>query len=391
MALNIPTLVLVDVYILVLLGLLAGRAWRRGSPEPTLGYLSLMLLLGALATVLGSLRGMNIDLVPILLGNIVLQFSCAMNWTAMRVFAGRRAHLPGILAGPLIWAVLCTLPAFYESLPLRVFVGTAMTLVYTVLAAFELWRARHELQVSVKPALALHLIHFVTYGVRLVIDRGVPFQAAVDGQSTGFFAVMVFETLLYGIGMAFVTLAMVKERAELQYKHAAFSDPLTGIGNRRAFMTSGETLLKGCAARKESVALLLCDLDNFKRLNDTFGHSAGDEVLMAFCAVTTARMRKHDVFGRIGGEEFACLLSDADAATATLVAERIRREFAESDLLGPGRISVSIGIATSSQAGHELYRLLSLADKALYEAKNQGRNRVEHYHSAIPTRPARGS
>ena len=112
---------------------------------------------------------------------------------------------------------------------------------------------------------------------------------------------------------------------------------------------------------------------------------------MGFCAVTSARMRKHDVFGRIGGEEFACLLSDADAATATLVAERIRREFAESDLLGPGRLSVSIGIATSSQAGHELYRLLSLADKALYEAKNQGRNRVEHYHSAIPTRPARGS
>lgn len=129
---------------------------------------------------------------------------------------------------------------------------------------------------------------------------------------------------------------MVKERAELNFKAAAFSDVLTGIGNRRAFMLHGEQLLADSQQRGKPVTLLLCDLDYFKRLNDSFGHPMGDQALIAFSQLTSSILRKHDLFARIGGEEFACLLADTDEQGAVQVAERIRQRFAELDLLAPG-------------------------------------------------------
>ncbi|MND69368.1 putative diguanylate cyclase YcdT [compost metagenome] len=381
MQLNIPTLVLVDIYILALVGILMLHAWRRGRREPTLGYLSAMLLLGALATVLGSLRGIGMDFVPLVIGNVALQLCGAMNWTAMRVFAGRQPHLPGICAGAAIWVLLCLNPAFYESLTVRVVLSSMMTVTYAGLSAFELWRSRKSLEVAYMPALVLTLFHTAFYCVRIVVDRGMPFDQAVAGagQGTSFFSLLVFETLLYAIGIAFVTLAMVKERAELKFRAAAYCDPLTGVGNRRAFMTSGEYLLESCEHRGEPVALLLCDLDHFKRLNDNYGHATGDEALVAFSRIAVGSMRKQDVFGRIGGEEFACLLADANDEAGAQVAERIRREFADLPFQEPGELSVSIGIVSSSEAGYDLFRLLSMADDALYAAKDKGRNRIQRY------------
>ncbi len=98
---------------------------------------------------------------------------------------------------------------------------------------------------------------------------------------------MLFESMLYVIGIAYVTLSMVKEQVELRLKAAAFCDALTGIGNRRAFMAKGERMLIDSRRRGKSVALLLCDLYHFKRLNDAFGHQTGDQALIAFSQVLT--------------------------------------------------------------------------------------------------------
>lgn len=194
---------------------------------------------------------------------------------------------------------------------------------------------------------------------------------ASGGEGVPFFSLMLFESMLYAIGIAYVTLAMVKERAELRFKAAAFTDVLTGIGNRRAFMLKGEKLLTGSVRRPPGTALLLYNLDHFKRLNDTFGHAVGDQALITFSKVTQATLRSGDVFARIGGEEFACLLADSDEAGAFEVAERIRLAFAGLDLLPPGFLSVSIGIVTTTATGNDLSHLLSQADQA------QGRNRVQ--------------
>ncbi|MBM7059922.1 GGDEF domain-containing protein [Pseudomonas sp. UL073] len=377
MQLNVQTLVVMDIYTLLLVGVLMLHAWTRGRREATLGYLAAALLIGTLGTVLGSLRGLGIDVVPLVLGNVLLHLSAALTWTALRVFTGRRIHWPGVVAGMVVWLLLCLLPPFYESLALRVLVGSLTMAAYAVLGAFELWRSRAQLEVDYRPALVLLLFHGGFYSVRAVFDRGMPFDTI--NQDNAFFAVLVLETLLYAIGIAFVCLAMVKERAELSYKRASLRDPLTGIGNRRAFIDSAEQMLVGCARLQRPAVLLLCDLDYFKRLNDSFGHAVGDQALAAFSQILSSRTRQNDVCARIGGEEFACLLTDADHGVALVLAERVRREFAELPFVAGAQLSVSIGIADAYQADFELTRLLSLADQALYAAKAAGRNRVEVY------------
>lgn len=379
MPLHIPTLLVVSVFVFTLMGLLTVHAWLRKTRERSLAYLGCMMLLAALGMVLVSLRGRGFDGVPIVLGNVVLLLSAAMNWTAMRVFTGRPPSVPGILAAAAIWLGLCLVPAFYGSMPVRVFTYSMLVAGYGVLTLLEFVRSRKTLEVAYLPALILTVLHTVFYVMRSVTDVGLPLDQALLGIGTGvgFFSFMLFESMLYVIGIGYVTLAMVKERAELRFKAAALCDALTGAGNRRAFMLHGEQLLKDCAQRNQPAALLLCDLDHFKRLNDTFGHPLGDQALIAFAHVTHASLRKQDIFARIGGEEFACVLLDTDLQQAVLVAERIRQAFAELTLLEPGLLSVSIGVATTSEASYDLARLLSQADEALYVAKGKGRNRVQ--------------
>lgn len=378
MMLHIPTLLIVAVFVFCLMGLLTVHAWSRGR-EPTLGYLGCMLLLAALGTGLIVVRGVGMDVVALVLGNVVLLLSAAMNWTAMRTFVQCKPHVPGILAGVGVWLLMCLVPSFYGSLSARVTLYSLLAAGYGVLSALELWRKRDSLEVAYLPAVVLTLWHTGFYAIRAFTDPGLPIKSdpASADEGASFFSFMLFESMLYAIGIAYVTLAMVKERAELRFKAAAFSDALTGVGNRRAFMLQGEKLLVDSTRRNQCVALLLCDLDHFKRLNDSFGHPMGDQALIAFSRVTETALRKADVFARIGGEEFACLLADSDEACAFQVAERIRQAFAQLDLLTPGFLSVSIGIVTTDTAGNDLSHLLSQADQALYLAKARGRNRVQ--------------
>jgi len=379
MALHIPTLLVVSVFIFFLMSLLTFHTWLRETRERPLAYLGGMMLLAAVGMVLVSLRGMGMDYVPKILGNVVLLLSAALNWTAMRVFAGRSLHVPGMLAGAGIWLALCLHPAFYQSMTVRVSAYSLLTVGYGLLTLLEFWRSRQQLEVAYMPALLLTLLHTTYYSVRAVIDQGLAMDQALKGDGTGamLFSLMLFESMLYVIGIAYVTLSMVKERVERRFKDAAFCDALTGIGNRRAFMVNGERLLIECQRQAVPIALLLCDLDHFKRLNDAFGHHTGDQALIAFSQVLSENLHGKAVFARIGGEEFACLLASTDEQAALLVAERIRQAFARLPLLEPGLLSVSIGVVSSESLGYELPRLLSLADEALYSAKDQGRNRVQ--------------
>ena len=118
-----------------------------------------------------------------------------------------------------------------------------------------------------------------------------------------------FEALLFTISIAFILLAMAKERTEHRHKTAALVDPLTGVANRRAFLQDGEAQLKRQATDPRPTAVMLLDLDNFKSINDRFGHAIGDRVLEIFADVASGCMRRIDLFGRLGGEEFAALVA----------------------------------------------------------------------------------
>jgi diguanylate cyclase (GGDEF)-like protein len=171
---------------------------------------------------------------------------------------------------------------------------------------------------------------------------------------------------------------MLRERAEAEIRRLAMFDPLTSLYNRRAFMDLAEREMARARRNLAPLAVLMLDLDNFKRVNDDFGHQAGDRVLREFAAAASRCLRAEDVFGRYGGEEFCAVLPGAAPGQAIAVAERIRLAAAEQPLGGlPRPTTISIGVAYCEPGkSFALDSAISRADEALYQAKKFGRNRV---------------
>jgi len=166
----------------------------------------------------------------------------------------------------------------------------------------------------------------------------------------------------------------------------ASCDMLTGAMTRRAF---SDALRKAFAARARTrgkASLVLLDLDHFKRINDTQGHSAGDAVLKTVARTVMRELRIEDCFGRIGGEEFAILIANADAETAADVAERVRAAIERTTIPGHEsiRVTASFGIAEATDGVLDAEDLTSRADAQLYSAKASGRNRVHVAEDALP-------
>ena len=157
----------------------------------------------------------------------------------------------------------------------------------------------------------------------------------------------------------------------------ATRDPLTQVANRAEFDRILANYVESHLERRIPCSLVLCDLDHFKQVNDTFGHQAGDEVLITFAALLRRHCRSGDLVARYGGEEFVLLCADCDNATATRRAEELRQEVAELPLaaLAGKSVSASFGV-TEVQSGDTPETMLRRADRALYQAKSNGRNAV---------------
>lgn len=156
-------------------------------------------------------------------------------------------------------------------------------------------------------------------------------------------------------------------------------DALTETLNRRSFMQQAAEMLRQSRLRQRPVALLMLDVDRFKAVNDTYGHAAGDEVLRTMAKGITTVLRKVDLVGRLGGEEFALLLPQTDYLEAQTVAERLRCQLKDLSFKGPKNtfhITVSIGLVMLDKRDQDLEMLIARADALLYQAKVMGRNRV---------------
>lgn len=169
-----------------------------------------------------------------------------------------------------------------------------------------------------------------------------------------------------------------KERQDLLERWATM-DPLTGINNRRFFFSETEREFAR-AQRGALMAVLLLDIDNFKKVNDDYGHLAGDQALISIADTLRESFRKVDIFGRYGGEEFIICLPDTPLQAAAEVAERLRQKIATNPLhfeQSSFSITASIGVTCFNNADQSLADVIKRADIALYRAKNNGRNRVE--------------
>ena len=176
-------------------------------------------------------------------------------------------------------------------------------------------------------------------------------------------------------------IAIENAAAYEQTKQLATTDSVTGVANHRELEAYLERELQRARKTRESLALIICDLDHFKEINDTVGHPAGDAVLRHLTRqILVPAVRPKDLVARYGGDEFVLVLRGADSRAALAVAERVRRTVANQAVMLDGKVvsnlSLSLGIAVFPRDGETREALVQAADQALYVAKRTGRNRV---------------
>jgi diguanylate cyclase (GGDEF)-like protein len=378
MPLDVKTLFLLTVDVEAMLGLLLLFVWVQNTSIKALAWWGSAHLLRTLSIALYGMFGSVPELISLDLSNALLFTSYAIAWSGARVFDGRRPQPGWLITGATVWVFACQIPQFAQAIEIRALLSNTIVAAFLWLTAFEFWRGRDERLLSRWPAV------FILFGHGAIFLLRSPLSAMVGPISdpalaSAWMNVISTEEVLATISIAFILLAMAKERTELHHRTAAMLDPLTGLANRRAFLDSAAQLTQTQTARDVPVAVFMVDLDRFKSVNDRFGHSVGDDVLRIFAESALANLRPSDIVARLGGEEFAVLLADACRDNAFKVAERIRSSFAALAAIVGGHAvnaTASIGVAIIQDPRQDIQALLSQADQALYRAKARGRNRV---------------
>jgi diguanylate cyclase (GGDEF)-like protein len=386
MSLNLPTLFVIIVFVCLISALLLLLSWLQSRNVRALALWAAAFLIGSVAVALIAARGVIPDVWSIAIANAVMAAAYGIMWAGARNFDARATPQPAVLGGAALWLLACQFEPFVASPEARTVLMSAIIVFYSLASAWELWRGRGEERLLRSAAALLLLVHATLFIARIPLAGRFPLPTESQQHHSIWWTLVIFEGVFFAISMTYLFGALVKERVALGYRRASLIDPLTGVGNRRAFFERGEKLLQRCAFDRRPAALLLFDLDKFKRINDAFGHDAGDKVLTAFCDVATATLRPDDLFGRLGGEEFASLLPATSLDQGLEIADRIRARFAATRLVvGADTLAttVSVGVTTLEERNPDLARIMVAADAALYRAKAGGRNRVEHA-SGVP-------
>ena len=219
-------------------------------------------------------------------------------------------------------------------------------------------------------------------------EPGIRFYAGAplrmtDGSSIGTLCVIdsVPRTLHERERSILRDLAAIAAR-EIELTHAAITDPLTGAFNRRTMMMMVEKEIARFDRTQNPFTLAAFDLDHFKRVNDTYGHEAGDRVLSRFVKLAGEHLRQQDLLFRIGGEEFVMVLPETNEVAAEIALDRFRKQLEQTPIqtnAGPIYVTVSIGIAEATPQDTTVKTIGGRADEALYNAKHQGRNRIARF------------
>lgn len=309
------------------------------------------------------------------LGNGFAMLACAMLWVGARRISGRTTHI-ALWGGPPAVIVVGTL-LFAQ--PYNSWSGFApfslAVSVYVLLAAWACWR-------PAGPRLQNHVVLATVWGLAGLFYLARTIGFVVNGPAESRFAsgtgaeVATIAVLLLIVISSFSMAALGKEMSELELHKAATRDGLTGLLNRSEFARLANRALENAAQSHSDVAMLLLDMDHFKRINDTFGHAVGDQVLVAGAHAVTRCLRSDDLFCRYGGEEFAVFLPNVSPIHARLIAERIIHAMRLVAINAePGTIKPTISIGMSSGL-YDLSDLLTKADSALYRAKDAGRDQL---------------
>lgn len=376
-------ILLVGALFCVLMLLVLGSLLRSGIPG--IRHWCVANMLAGVALVLYAFGDRLPSLVSYEVANGIYAAALATMFAGFRRFFRRPPQGHVLAAGVLLTVGAIALFHYrVDSFALRTSVvslfhgGLCIGIALTVLQARKIWRSHYPYLFTVAMALAIALGH-VTRSV-LYMSYASELTSLLQPSPLNLFFVSIGNVVLPAL--SFSAMMMVHDRMMEKAEHAANRDFLTGAWTRRAFFELAEREMMRAQRTGRDLSLLLVDVDNFKRINDTAGHAAGDQVLINVVLRAETVLRSLDYFARIGGEEFAVLLPETDRTAALVVAERLRRALEKQavvtthgDATGSLAYTVSIGVAMLRNP--ESYQdLMRRADAALYAAKATGRNRV---------------
>ncbi|TQV86859.1 GGDEF domain-containing protein [Aliikangiella coralliicola] len=238
---------------------------------------------------------------------------------------------------------------------------------------------RKIIQIIPKPYLVL-LISTFSMIMALALDVVLVWILNYDYRTEDLIGAIVLPFLVAPV-ISWYTLEILYEvdRLEVEKKKAATYDSLTGLLNRRAFIQSCNSIFELAKRNKQHCCLIAIDIDFFKKINDTFGHQAGDNVLAEFGNIAKTHAKTCDLAGRLGGEEFAFFLPKTSLQQAKILAEKLLSAAKTAEIIYDNakiQLTISIGIATTNGQSHTLQNLLKNADQALYHAKHSGRDQL---------------
>jgi diguanylate cyclase (GGDEF)-like protein len=316
-------------------------------------------------------------------GNALMVAALVLIGRGVRVFLGtqRRDLLGwGLVAAGFAWSVF--FHAVQPSFKARTVMITAMVGFLTLRGAWELMRG--ERAAALRPSQPFTAVCLGVFGLaNLVRSAGLLFvirewrpslmhNSLFDGL---FFLTATAANVSATVGLIWMEI----QRLQLRLVEAATHDHLTGALNRAALREAYEREASRSRRSGQPFAVAIFDVDGFKDINDRHGHPGGDGILCGVVETLRGTIRKHDVLGRFGGDEFALLMPEADAEAALAISERARLAVAGAAFTcgtAVERVTISAGLAIHGPHGGDWESLLSAADRALYEAKSGGRNRV---------------
>jgi len=339
-----------------------------------LGSWAVAPVLVSAATFLFGARGAIPDFISVLGANVLLLAGVLLFHFGSRQFfdlqPGYRFWLPIMLAAlpPLVWFSVIQ-PDFNLRVQLVCFLWAWILLANTRV----IWRHGPE-DFATRYTVIVLLTHATIIILRLLATLlPVPNEGLFMPTRVQTIYVVGNAVMIIAFAVGLVLLASARLRGDLE--QLASRDSLTGARTRRVLIEAGEQELARCRRHGRRMALLVMDVDHFKVINDTYGHPMGDRVLVDFVVRISALLRRPDLLARFGGEEFVLLLPETAQEEAVRVAERILAKLAEP-LKSLPAITVSIGVTSSRPDDATIDALLARADRALYQAKAEGRNRI---------------
>ncbi|GGI45243.1 GGDEF domain-containing protein [Paenibacillus marchantiophytorum] len=362
--------------------ILISAYWSQHPKDTTMNIFFAGKCVQALAWIILIWRGGIPDSVTISLANSLLFLGFSLETVALlklqqQFHVSTKRFYISMTSAIMICFHLCLF--FYNVERVRILVGSLGLAILIILPAYRMMKDEAS-SLLMKMMGCVYLLISLALVIRSVF-------ALYLNNLMGFFTPSFYQTISFIVLYLVMILGntgfvlLLKERADRELTKLANYDDLTGILNRRMFVVHARTILSGFAKKGNPVSLLLFDIDEFKTINDTYGHDTGDLVLQDLCKRITSLLGKHDLFGRYGGDEFAIMLPGSGIEESTAKAELFRQAIAgttSSEL--PAAYTISLGVVTLiPNPDTQLETLYSSCDKALYGAKNNGRNGVFRY------------